>query len=104
MTDAIAKLISLKILLDWKSRSVWCVRHPISDGMSDYRWFKSEDAAIAYAALLRHAVIEECSVPSTFVFPDDDLLTALRSRVVSTLDRRARVVSELGYRHDTGAG
>jgi len=102
MTDFTAKLISMKILLDWQSRKVWSVCQRISEDTSNYRWFKSEDNARAYAALVMGAVVEECVTPTVFNF--DDGLFELRQAIAETLDGRRRTMAELSYTHESARG
>jgi hypothetical protein len=102
MTDTTAKLVSLKILLDWKSRRIWSVRKRLSDNTSEYRWFKSEDRARDYASRLLDAVVEECLTPTAFHFEDD--LLDMRQQIAVALDGRRQAMAELSYTHESARG
>lgn len=104
MTDTDAKLISLKLTLDWQSRRIWSVRRRASDDIAEYRWFKSEDVARAYAARLMDAVVQECVTPVAVRF--DDNLLDMRQQIATILDSRRRTAVELAYTyaHESARG
>lgn len=102
MTDAVAKLLSLRLLLDWQSRKIWMVKRPRSDSLSDIWWFKSEDVAKRYALAVPGAIVQECITPTTFEFSDD--LSEVRRQIVATLDSRLRGMQDVGYTHESARG
>lgn len=102
MTDSVAKLISLRLLLDWDSRKIWMVRHKISESTTEYKWFKSEELAVRCASMLLNATVEACFTPLPFAFTDDR--DEARRQLAIALDTRRWRIQELGYTHELARG
>lgn len=54
-----AKLIVLPIVNRWSKLYIWSVKWNFGDDLTECRWFKSEQKAQEFAALLLNPIIEQ---------------------------------------------
>ena len=102
MTDTVAKLISLRVVMDWESRKVWAVKHQTSESISEYRWFRSEELARSHAAQFMNATVHEYITALPLETTSD--LDEARRMITAVLDIRRRSMQELGYTYEPARG